>query len=360
MIAQTNPLYHASNRKEWVELLEKIPTVVQFASILDDTSPFADVIFPISTYLEGWDFSLPSRDIPFAQAGLVQPIVKPFRGSRSLGDAIIQLTRAGIGSVAISGAADFEGYIRGVAKKIFSSGKGTPYFEGVSLSFLEELRKRGWQVYSYPAFKDFWKLLTEKGGWWLPDGYSSAQWYRKERFSFMTGKGLTALIEKRGKSSGESGGKEIKEAPHLWIEKAILTPEKEDAFVLVPFKTLFNISGDGASQPLLQELFGLHQRRYWQTWAEMNPERAEKLELTDGDRIKVVSDRGSIILSVKVVPTVSPETLAVPVGQGHKGLGKYGDKVGINPLDVIDHRIDRLSWQNSWQSTQVRVEKINS
>jgi molybdopterin-containing oxidoreductase family iron-sulfur binding subunit len=108
----------------------------------------------------------------------------------------------------------------------------------------------------------------------------------------------------------------------------------------------------------LQELFGLYLRLYWNTWAEMNPKRAKDLSIKDGDLIRVVSRKGSFTLPVKIVPTVSPEILSVPFGQGHTELGRYGKNIGTNPITIIDHRVDPLSGRNSWHSTHVRVEKI--
>jgi molybdopterin-containing oxidoreductase family iron-sulfur binding subunit len=122
---------------------------------------------------------------------------------------------------------------------------------------------------------------------------------------------------------------------------------------------MMNMGGDGASQPLLQELFGLYLRLYWNTWAEMNPKRAMDLSIKDGDLIRVVSRKGSFTLPVKIVPTVSPEILSVPFGQGHTELGRYAKNIGTNPITIIDHRVDPLSGRNSWHSTHVRVEKIN-
>jgi anaerobic selenocysteine-containing dehydrogenase len=358
MIAQANPIYHATERETWEKYLLSTPTVVQFTSILDDTSPYADVVFPVSTYLEQWDLTLPVPGLPFASSGLVQPIVKPFGGTRSLGEVIIELTKSGIGSIGRKGPSSYKSYIQNKGKALFSTAKGTPFFETVSLKFLDELRKRGWQVYSYPKFGDFWKLITEKGGWWEPDGYSTTNWRSRGSFTFMNISELSRLLEKRGK--GGEGKKEKRDAPHLWLEKKLESDEGEATFTLVPFNTIFNITGDGASQPLLQELFGLQQREFWKTWAEINPERAEKLGIQDGDTVKVSSGKGNIIATIKVVPTVSEETLAIPVGQGHRGLGEYADGVGSNPIDIMEQLEDSLSWRNSLLSTRVKIEKISS
>jgi molybdopterin-containing oxidoreductase family iron-sulfur binding subunit len=90
----------------------------------------------------------------------------------------------------------------------------------------------------------------------------------------------------------------------------------------------------------------------------MHPERAARLKLEDGERIRVVSGKGTMTLPVRIVPTVSTEILSVPFGQGHTESGRNAKNIGANPIAVLDHRVDPLSGRGSWQSTLVRVEKI--
>jgi len=343
----------------WQYWLTKIPYVIQFTTLLNDTSPYADLVLPVPTYLEQWDLSLPVPNLPFAQLGLQQPIVSPIDNSRPLGDILIQLSqRLGRGFLPKHRLTDYRDFVRSRMQEVFASGQGTPFFEAISLEWLEELRKRGWRVYSYPTFSEFWRLLEEKGGWWEPRGYSAVVWGRHKKFTFITDSRLTELLSEKSWQSSNRKDRPLWDPPQLWVEKAIPKPEAVDTFVLFLFTTLFNITGEGASQPLLQELFGLHHRRYWQTWAEMNPERAKALMLKDGDLIRIVSENGSLILPVRVVPSVAPEILAVPFGQGHRGLGRYARNIGQNPLAILDPRVDPMSGWSSWQSTLVRVERI--
>lgn len=361
LIAQVDPIFRTSNRKAWREWLSRIPLVVQCSTLIDDTSPYADLVLPLTTFLEQWDLTLPVPNLPFPQLGLQQPIVPPLSGARPLGDILLHLGReTGRDLSPGSEGTRYEGFVQRRMQEIFASGKGTPYFEMVSREFLEDLRKRGWQVYSYPAFADFWGLVREKGGWWDPEEYPALDWNRKGKFRFPTASRLAALLKESGirGSEGEGEGGTAVKAPHLRIEERIRKPDGPDSFLLVPFTTLMNMTGEGASQPLLQEMIGLHSRVYWDSWAEMHPERAAHLDLKDGDLIRVTSGNGSMTLPLRVVPTVSVDTLSVPFGQGHTESGRTAKDIGANPLEVLDHRSDPLSGRNSWQSTLVRVEKI--
>jgi anaerobic selenocysteine-containing dehydrogenase len=359
MIAQVDPLYLPTDQKAWQEWLSRIPHVVQFATLINDTSPYADLVLPTTTYLEQWDMTLPVPNLPFSQLGLQQPIVPPLNGARPVGDVLLQLAAEMGVTLLPEKPKSYAGYVEARMKPIFASGKGTPYFEAVSLKFLGELRKRGWQVYSYPAFADFWRLLQEKGGWWDPDEYPEADWKKRKKFTFPTVARFDALLKERALLSHGRETQKGGTSPHTLSETPIGKTETPDSFLLAPFTTLMNMTGEGASQPLLQEISGLIPRVYWKPWAEMHPERAKRLSLTDEDLIRVVSVKGSVLLRVKVVPTVSSEILAVPFGHGHKESGRYAKNIGANPVALIDHLVDPLSGRTSWQSTRVRVEKVN-
>src|SRR3970282_2173951 len=136
------------------------------------------------------------------------PITPPLPGSRPLGDILLHLGReAGIDLFPGSGEKPYGEYVQERMRKIFASGKGTPYFESISLEFLEDLRKRGWQAYSYPAFADFWRLLREKGGWWDPGEYPALDWKGKKKFLFPTAPRLAALLKETSIPRSGGGGK---------------------------------------------------------------------------------------------------------------------------------------------------------
>lgn len=359
LIAQVDPLFQAANRNGWKDWLSGIPRVVQFATMIDDTSAYADLVLPVPTFLEQWDLTLPPPNLPFSQLGLQQPILPPVPETRPLGDILLRLGEAAGADLSPGNRGKpYEEYLQSRMQRIFASGKGTPYFEIVSLAFLEDLRKRGWQVYSYPAFEDFWRLFREKGGWWDPEGYPEVDWNGNRKFVFPTASRLAALLKTPAIPVSEKEAEPPDQDPGRMIEKRIRKPEGAGAFLLVPFPTLMNMTGDGAGQPLLQEMFGLYPRLYWNSWAEMHPERAAPLNLQDGDLIRVTSGSGSMTLPVRIVPTVSREILAVPFGQGHRESGRHAKNIGVNPISILDRRGDPISGRTSWQSTVVRVEKI--
>ena len=73
----------------------------------------------------------------------------------------------------------------------------------------------------------------------------------------------------------------------------------------------------------------------WQTWVELNPDTAKKLDLNDGDVVKVTSPRGEIEAPVYVYPAIRPDTVAIPFGQGHTDYGRFAKNRGSNPIELV-------------------------
>ena len=116
----TNPVFQAPNQKAWKDWLSRIPLVVQFATMIDDTSPYADLVLPLTTYLEQWDLTLPTPNLPFSQLGLQQPVVTPMSGARPLGDILLRLgDHAGSDFLPEGEGKTYEEFVRARLKKIF-------------------------------------------------------------------------------------------------------------------------------------------------------------------------------------------------------------------------------------------------
>jgi molybdopterin-containing oxidoreductase family iron-sulfur binding subunit len=94
--------------------------------------------------------------------------------------------------------------------------------------------------------------------------------------------------------------------------------------------------GSGANRPWLQETPDATTTVTWNTWVEMNPATAKKLDIKDDDIIKIVSPAGEIQAVVYLYPAIRPDTIALPFGQGHDALGRYAAKRGANPAKLYE------------------------
>ena len=94
----------------------------------------------------------------------------------------------------------------------------------------------------------------------------------------------------------------------------------------------------------------------WQTWVEVNSKTAETMGLREGEVVEVHSPHGSIQVPVYPHPAVPPESVAIPLGQGHKFFGRYAENRGANVLDILDPAMkDSSTGALAWGATRVRL-----
>ncbi|MBI9073949.1 MAG: molybdopterin-dependent oxidoreductase [Desulfatibacillum sp.] len=102
LVAGANPLYTLADTEETAAALQKIEYIVSFASQMDDTFTYADIILPDHIYLES------TVDVPtppgFAKPvyGLAKPVIDPVYKTKAMGDSIIEIAKAMGGTIAES------------------------------------------------------------------------------------------------------------------------------------------------------------------------------------------------------------------------------------------------------------------
>jgi molybdopterin-containing oxidoreductase family iron-sulfur binding subunit len=104
---------------------------------------------------------------------------------------------------------------------------------------------------------------------------------------------------------------------------------------MLAFVTANAGDGSGANRAWLQEIPNTLTTAVWGSWVEVNPKLADKLSLKQGEVVQLITPNGSINAPVFVSKYVHPDVVAVPVGQGHSSIGRFGDGVGANPLSIL-------------------------
>jgi molybdopterin-containing oxidoreductase family iron-sulfur binding subunit len=94
-------------------------------------------------------------------------------------------------------------------------------------------------------------------------------------------------------------------------------------------------AGDGANKPWLQELSDPVTKLSWQSWVELHPMTAKRLGVENGDHLTVQTAAGSVTAPAYIYPGVRPDTVAIPLGQGHTAYGRYARGIGVNALDLV-------------------------
>ena len=118
----------------------------------------------------------------------------------------------------------------------------------------------------------------------------------------------------------------------------------EDAqpFMLHPYPSVAFHDGRGAHLPWMQELPDPLTSIVYGTWIEINPQTARAQGIEEGDLLELQSSQGKLVAPAFLYPSVRPDVLAMPIGQGHGQYGRYASGRGSNPFAILAAQTDAL------------------
>jgi len=118
--------------------------------------------------------------------------------------------------------------------------------------------------------------------------------------------------------------------------------------------------GDGSTAhlPWLQELPDPLTSAMWSSWVEINPETAERLQIADGDVIEITSAHGTLRAPAVMFPGIAPDTIAMPVGQGHDPFTRFATRRGANPIAILAPATDAATGELAWAATRVKIARV--
>lgn len=303
----TNPAFSLPDSFAFEYAARTVPLVVSFSSQLDETTRLAHYILPANTFLESWGDVRPYDGF----FGLQQPAMQAVFDTRMLGDILIMLAMYGnkeIQGTAIAGTG---------ASGVGLSGRSPAAIENF-LAFLQESWKAVHrQSRAGSDFNTFWKEAVERGGYFpAHDGQAVLERPRvqvdRKLFDLKFGRAAfatTGFERGRGKA-GTSEGKSIE-------------------LTLFPYPSVKTFDGRAANRPWLQELADPIAQLVWESWAELHPNTAKRLGVTQGDILTVRNFYGEIGVPVLLSNYVSEGLVAIPLGQGHSSYGRFAAKVGL-------------------------------
>ncbi len=340
MIYHCNPVFKRVDSESFKKAFAKIPFIINFSPFMDETALYSDLVLPDSTFLERWESTAVSSGIGRAAFGIRQPVVEPLYDTLNTGDVIIRLADK-IGKP-VSEAfpwKDSQQFVKERVRGIQESGRGSVV-----------------STYS----KKFWKKLLEKGGWWETD-YDFNQSDKKfntpsGKFEFFSQTMRKNFKNKAPQKVNITARGDQKFMPHY--EAPEFNGDKENfPLILIPFPTASLGTGGGANQPFLQEIFGAVHALTGESWVEINPDLAVRLNIRDKSHVWIESRRGRIETLVKIFPGPQSDVIYMPLGQGHTAFGRYADKRGVNPLSVMEKAFDPVSGAQVLAGTRVRIYK---
>jgi molybdopterin-containing oxidoreductase family iron-sulfur binding subunit len=283
----------------FADALENVGLVVSFASYMNETTAAADLILPDHTPLESWGDQQPEIGVH----GLMQPTISPLFDTRHTGDVLITVA-SNIGG-AVAGRfqwVDYQGYLR-------------DEWQAVHSDFAPR-----------EDFEDFWRSAVQRGGVWRDVGTQSVTLNR-----------------------AVSG---------VDFDEPTLDGDESTQFALLTYPSPNLYDGRGANRPWLQELPDPVTKAVWNSWVEIHPDTAAQLGVDTGDIVQVTSPIGSVNAPAFVYWGIRPDTVAIPIGQGHESYGRYAQGVGVNPLVLLPGAADAATGSHAWLSTRVSLSLI--
>ncbi|MGD9904351.1 MAG: molybdopterin-dependent oxidoreductase [Vicinamibacterales bacterium] len=147
-------------------------------------------------------------------------------------------------------------------------------------------------------------------------------------------------------------------AATAWQSPALAGAAAEFPFHFLPYPSQAFVDGSLAHLPWLQELPDPLTSAMWSSWVELNGATAQALGVGDGDIVEVRSAHGTLQAPVVVSPGLGPETVAMPVGQGHDHFTRYASGRGANPLTILAPEREPATGALAWAATRVALRKV--
>ena len=275
----TNPAFTLPTSYNYNYAVKKVGLVAAVASHQDETALAADLIFASHSSLESWGDHRPYDGV----YSLQQPTMRPLYDTQHLGDMLLRWsTAAGKSSEVGGGAKDFLGYLKASWEKV----KVT--------------------IGDKSSSEDFWLSSVERGGYFNPSA-------RDARVKVTVSDGaFQALGSESGKVAAEPG------------------------LFVFPFPSVKSFDGRAANRPWLLELPDPMTSAVWDSWAELHPETAKGLGIERGDLVTVRNQFGEVTVPAYVTDYVHRDVIAVPMGQGHTGYGRFATQIpGANVMTLL-------------------------
>ena len=338
-----NPVYETPGGEKFVQAFEQVPFIVSFATFMDESAQYADLVLPEPTFLERWqdDFI---EGMGYPGVALRQPVIEPLHDTMNTGDFILRVTQAMGNPVA----------------------KAFPWMSYETL-LEERLQDIGTD----------WQTLVDLGVWLTP-GYryarrGSERWIdevvgpdreyapRDGRFDFYS-RELSCLIDDMSSeelaASGISASGDAVYLPH-YEPVSDVGDEAEYPFLL-NVVTLMSLGpySYSANMPSLQEISGMTVGQTWDSWVEMNRETGQELGLSHEDQVWIESPLGKVQTTLKLVPALRPDVVNLPYNQGHTAVGQWAKDRGVSGLTIMNPANEPLSGLAAFTNTRVKVYRV--
>ena len=272
LVHEANPVYALPASTGFAARFKKGGFKVSTSPYLDETAAQCDLLLPNHHALERWDDLRPRAGV----LGLMQPVMEPVFPTMATGDLLLKAAQKLGGPLAKLSAPTFEAHLR---------------------ARWAELAKQQGQADA----DAFWRAALQRGGLYA------------DRPPAPEVK-LASGFEPRYTAPPFDGGGEFYFAPHV---------------------SSFLHDGRGTNKPWLLENPDPVTKITWHPWVEVHPDTAARLDVRNGEILRLRSLQGTIEVPVYLYPGIHPQVLSVPLGFGHTEYGTYAKGRGANALDLL-------------------------
>ena len=300
LVHGTNPAYSLPPAAGFADAFGAVPFKVSFASELDETAHLADLVLPDTHSLESWGDSHPRPGVHALQQPVMRPV--PLFDARPAGDVLLSAANT-LGQNL--DAENFQAYVRGRWQEMGLAGTAN--------------------------FDDFWREALRRG------------------VVFSEPSDISEPAEE------EAPAQLLPPDPAVGFDVPALDGDS-DGLALVVYPSARFGDGRQANRSWMQELPDPVSKITWHSWVELHPATAERLELREGDVVRVSSPHGEVELPVWPYAGVREDVAAIAMGGGHTGYGRYADGNGVNPMALLPAESEQPSGALVHLATRVTVE----
>lgn len=392
MVYCYQPVYVNGECEENIQILKDetiVPFLVTVSPFYGETESLADLILPDVTYLErsSWDDMVCYDMIP--EFYLRQPAIKPLGEARQFQDVAIDLAkRLGL-NLPFNSTEDF---IKKSCEKsnvnyeylkkhgVWHDPNETPHY----LSYTRTLEiddYTGDNILFDSKTGVYWnweKSKTESTEEAVSKGYTDTENAYKGYIGQRIGDKVYAgfkpdKVNKSGKFEiySELLKKKGFNPMPAWFPVPDIENKKDDELILSSFKVNVHTQSRTANNKWLSEI-------YHDNSALINPITAGKRGIKNGDRIKIKSAVGEVIMKARVSEGVVPDLIAISFHLGHWHYGRFASgrkspfgadsdndlklkwwsEHGVNPNWLIRNRPDRIAGQWLMNDEIVTITKV--
>ncbi len=371
ILDRANPDYFGADPAAFRKALSKIPLVVTLSNAADDTSIQADMVLPESANFEGPAISMNPPTLPYPLFGAGGPVLSDSRfDTKPAGDILINLAQA-VGD-AVGEAILFESLPDAVAMSaagLFESGRGKVAVieeegEIPGEEFGEEI-----EALEFGDDIEFLDALVAGLFWYDPSfefgEMAGAFQTPSAKFEFVSQTIQSALydyIADKGEEAaladmGFSGSLDQVFMPHFEPYVSVEASSKYP-LVLAPVEQFKLVTSSIGNAPYLTKLVEDNTLTGDDLVVQINPLTAEGLHLAEGDKAWLKTKKGRLAVRVHLFEGARPDVVYAPLGLGHSGFGYYLRGKGVNPMEIVEAKVDPLSGQAVWWGTRANLTKV--